>query len=135
MLVNDISGRKRMEQVERMGHQQLRNLMQRLPVGLVMEDPSGRLVYWNEEFLRLAGHGGKPGISTLQWWERMFPDAPERERVVQRWEVAKSRAIQLLKAQQSVRVADEDMECGGVLTPFSCQHDCCPAAGTDRRRW
>lgn len=110
ILVQDISGRKRLEQMERLGHQQLRNLMQRLPVGLVMEDLSGRLVYWNDEFLRLAGHGGKPGSTTAQWWERMFPDAPERERVVQRWETAKAHATQLLQAQQAARAADNETE-------------------------
>ena len=110
VLVQDISGRKRLEQMERLGHQQLRNLMQRLPVGLVMEDLSGRLVYWNDEFLRLAGHGGKPGSTTVQWWERMFPEAPERERIVQRWEHAKAQALELLKAQQAARAANDQVE-------------------------
>ena len=116
LLVNDISERKRLEQMERLGHQQLRNLMQRLPVGVVMEDLSGRLVYWNDEFLRLAGQGSKTGITTSQWWECMFPDAAERERVVQRWEFAKAQASQLLKAQQTVRVADDGMEWEEIFT-------------------
>ncbi|AIJ47301.1 EAL domain-containing protein [Comamonas testosteroni] len=101
VLVQDISGRKRLEQMERLGHQQLRSLMQRLPVGLVMEDLDGRLVYWNEEFLRLAGYGGKPSVSTQQWWERMFPDTAERERVIQRWQVAKAQASRILQLRRS----------------------------------
>ncbi|QXZ10817.1 EAL domain-containing protein [Comamonas sp. Y33R10-2] len=109
VLVQDVSGRKRLEQMERMGHQQLRTLMQRLPVGLVMEDLQGRLVYWNEEFVRLAGHGGQLDGSSLQWWERMFPDAAERERLQQRWESAKSAARKNLKSQQAQGAAlDED---------------------------
>ena len=119
VLVQDISGRKRLEQMERLGHQQLRNLMQRLPVGLVMEDLDGRLVYWNEEFLRLAGHGGKPGVSTQQWWERMFPDAAERERVIQRWEVAKAQARRTLQLRQSERVDDVQAQWDELATEAS----------------
>ncbi|MEX8192413.1 bifunctional diguanylate cyclase/phosphodiesterase [Comamonas guangdongensis] len=92
VLVRDISGRKRLEQMERQGHQQLRDLMQRLPVGLVMEDLDGRFVYWNDEFLRLAGQAGQPDSHGLQWWQRMYPDAAERERVMQRWQAAQAKA-------------------------------------------
>lgn len=102
VLVQDISGRKRLEQMERQGHQQLRNLMQRLPVGLVMEDHNGRLVYWNEEFLRLAGQIGLPDSSSALWWQRMYPDAAEHERVVQRWQNAQSKARAALKAEKSL---------------------------------
>ncbi|MEG0054058.1 MAG: PAS domain S-box protein, partial [Comamonas sp.] len=51
--VQDISERKRLQQLEQQGHRQLRRIMQRLPVGLVMEAHDGRLVYWNEDLLRL----------------------------------------------------------------------------------
>ena len=102
VLVQDISGRKRLEQMERQGHQQLRNLMQRLPVGLVMEDHNGNFVYWNEEFLRLAGQMGSPEPSALQWWQRMYPESAEHERVVQRWQGAQSKARAALKAEKSL---------------------------------
>nr|WP_261794334.1 GGDEF domain-containing phosphodiesterase [Comamonas testosteroni] len=102
VLVQDISGRKRLEQMERQGHQQLRNLMQRLPVGLVMEDHNGRFVYWNEEFLRLAGQAGLPDSSSALWWQRMYPDAAEHERVVQRWQNAQSKARAALRAEKSL---------------------------------
>ena len=102
LLVQDISGRKRFEQMEREGHQQLRNLMQRLPVGLVMEDLEGRFVYWNEEFLRLAGQAALPETSSAQWWQRMYPDAAEHERVVQRWQSAQEKARAALKAEKSL---------------------------------
>ena len=86
VLVQNISGRKRLEYMERQGHQQLRNVMERLPVGLVMEDPEGRFVYWNEEFIRLAGDCAKPDVHRQSWWERMIPDAAERERVLHHWQ-------------------------------------------------
>lgn len=92
--VQDISERKRLQQLEQQGHQQLRRLMQRLPVGLVMEMRDGRMVYWNEEFVRLAGGSEQPAKSSDQWWQRMFENTAERERIRRRWdaEVSKSRA-------------------------------------------
>lgn len=116
VLVQDISGRKRLEQMEREGHQQLRNLMQRLPVGLVMEDHQGRFVYWNDEFLRLAGQSGSPEHCAAQWWRRMYPDTAEHERVVQRWQSAQSKARAVLKSEKRLS-SPVDAQLGG---PEAC---------------
>ena len=119
MLVQDISGRKR-QQMEREGHQQLRNLMQRLPVGLVMEDHQGRFVYWNEEFLRLAGQSGSPEHCAAQWWRRMYPDTAEHERVVQRWQSAQSKARAVLKSEKSLS-SPVDAQLGGEACTIEVQ--------------
>lgn len=96
--VQDISERKRLQQLEQQGHRQLRRLMQRLPVGLVMEAHDGRLVYWNEEFLRLAGNASRPDASSDQWWQRMFDNQAARERIRQRWKNATGKARAALNA-------------------------------------
>lgn len=96
--VQDISERKRLQQLEQQGHRQLRRLMQRLPVGLVMEAHDGRLVYWNEEFLRLAGNARQPDACSDQWWLRMFDNEAARERIRRRWKDAKAKARAALDA-------------------------------------
>ena len=37
-------------------------VIQRLPLGLAMLQEDGRFAYWNEEFMRLAGHGATAGM-------------------------------------------------------------------------
>ena len=118
VLVQDISARKQLEQAERVGYLQMRDLMQRLPVGLVMEE-GGHLVYWNEEFLRLAGHGCQQPLSIEQWWGLMYPDQAERERCMQRWEMAKAQARQSAQALGLEHPLAEGGPCDGSLPDIS----------------
>ncbi|MFD2754189.1 putative bifunctional diguanylate cyclase/phosphodiesterase [Comamonas terrae] len=90
-LVQDISERKRLQQIQQQGHRQLRHLMQRLPVGLVMERNDGRFAYWNDEFLRIAGNPQAPDTHSQQWWSRVFANEAQRKRAMLRWEDAKAR--------------------------------------------
>jgi diguanylate cyclase (GGDEF)-like protein/PAS domain S-box-containing protein len=91
-LVQDISERKRLQQMQQQGHRQLRHLMQRLPVGLVMESNDGRFAYWNNEFLRIAGNPQAPDTHSQQWWSRVIANEAQRKRAMRRWEEAKARA-------------------------------------------
>ncbi|GGH61526.1 hypothetical protein GCM10010975_25310 [Comamonas phosphati] len=91
-LVQDISERKRLQQIQQQGHRQLRHLMQRLPVGLVMERNDGSFAYWNNEFLRIAGNPQAPDTHNQHWWSRVITNEAQRKRAMRRWEEAKARA-------------------------------------------
>ena len=91
-LVQDISERRHLLQMQRDGSRHLRRVIQRLPLGLAMLQGDGRFAYWNEEFLRLAGRGAAPGMDGDGWWHNMCADAPRRERMQRRFEAARARA-------------------------------------------
>lgn len=52
----------------------------------------GQFAYWNEEFLRLAGHGATTGMDGDGWWRNMCADEPRRQRMQRRFEAARARA-------------------------------------------
>ncbi|WP_418514737.1 EAL domain-containing protein [Delftia sp. PS-11] len=111
-LVQDISARRRLLQMQRDGSRHLRMVIQRLPVGLAMLQGDGRFAYWNEEFLRLAGSGASPGMNGDGWWCNMCPDEPRRERMQRRFEAAQARA----RVAQDVQSGPQD-SAGGALSP------------------
>lgn len=98
-LVQDISERRHLLQMQRDGSRHLRRVIQRLPLGLAMLQADGRFAYWNEEFLRLAGRGAAPGMDGDGWWRNMCADAPRRERMQRRFDAARARARVALDAQ------------------------------------
>src|SRR5256885_13273284 len=67
-------------------------VIQRLPLGLAMLQEDGRFAYWNEEFMRLAGHGATAGMDGDGWWRNMCPDEARRQRMQRRFEAAQARA-------------------------------------------
>lgn len=91
-LVQDIGARRHLQQIQREGSRHLRRVIQRLPLGLAMLQGDGQFAYWNEEFLRLAGHGATTGMDGDGWWRNMCADEPRRQRMQRRFEAARARA-------------------------------------------
>ncbi len=106
-LVQDISARRHLQQMQRDGSRHLRMVIQRLPLGLAMLQEDGRFAYWNEEFMRLAGHGATAGMDGDGWWRNMCPDEARRQRMQRRFEAAQARA----RVAQSPHGSESD-SCG-----------------------
>src|SRR5258708_20337260 len=75
--------------------------------GLAMLQEDGRFAYWNEEFMRLAGHGATAGMDGDGWWRNMCPDEARRQRMQRRFEAAQARA----RVAQSPHGSESD-SCG-----------------------
>ncbi len=109
-LVQDISARRRLQQIQRDGSRHLRRVIQRLPLGLAMLQGDGQFAYWNEEFLRLAGWGVVPGMDGDGWWRSMCSDEPRRQRMQRRFEAAQARA----RVTQDRQAAGGDAAAGAI---------------------
>ena len=64
-----------------------RELVERLPIGAVVTDPSrdGRCYYVNPEFTRITGFALSELVDFAAWLERVFPDRTYRELVAATW--------------------------------------------------
>ncbi len=91
-VVQDITSRKRMEATLRANEQQLRGILERLPMGLCLMQDDGKISFRNQRCAQITGytHEQVPDIQT--WWRRAFPDPVEREAVRTRWREADQHA-------------------------------------------
>jgi PAS domain S-box-containing protein len=90
--VQDITSRKRMEETLRTNEHRLRSILERLPMGLCLVQPDGRISFRNQRYVQICGYteADVPDVDT--WWQRAFPDPAERESVRGGWREAAERA-------------------------------------------
>jgi len=91
-MVQDITSRKRMEGTLRTNEHRLRAILERLPMGLCLVRPDGRIDFRNRRYVEICGYteADVPDIGT--WWQRAYPDAAERRLMRQGWREAVERA-------------------------------------------
>ena len=87
-VVQDITSRKRMEDTLRTNEHRLRGILERLPMGLCLVQPDGRISFRNQRYVQICGYteAEVPDVDT--WWERAYPEREERESVRQGWREA-----------------------------------------------
>lgn len=130
-LVQDASDRYLLRQLRSDGVRHLRSVIQRLPLGLAMVETGGRFAYWNDEFLRLAGHGSRwPSMDWQSWWGAMEGDPQKVQRMQRRLEAERSRprsedptAGALKPEEYELRGRDGVRRCimvGGLLLDEGC---------------
>ena len=86
-VVQDISERRRVQQLLERSEERLRGILEHMPVG-VCQVVDGQFLYMNEHHTRITGFslaqvGGVDG-----WWESVIADAHERRRIRGAWEAA-----------------------------------------------
>ena len=91
-VVQDISARKRMEETLRSNEHRLRSIFERLPMGLCLVQPDGRISFRNQRYVEITGYSeaAVPDVDT--WWQCAYPDAAHRESVRAIWLEAMARA-------------------------------------------
>ena len=91
-VVQDITSRKRMEETLRTNEHRLRGILERLPMGLALVEPSGRIAFRNQRFVEICGYteAEVPDVDT--WWQRAFPNVQDRLPTRQGWQDALERA-------------------------------------------
>ena len=91
-VVQDITSRKHMEDTLRASEQHLRSILERLPMGLCLVQPDGRIGFRNPRYVEICGYteADVPDVET--WWQRAFPDAQARESARRGWREAAKRA-------------------------------------------
>ena len=93
VVVQDITERKRMQDEVRSSEMRLRDMLQRLPVGVFLVRPDGRMTNRNEYFEQLTGYTEGDVPTSAEWWQMAYPDPEYRRRSHARWMAARRKAV------------------------------------------
>ncbi|MDD2179091.1 EAL domain-containing protein [Acidovorax sp. D2M1] len=83
-VVQDITGRKRMEEDLRANEQRLRSILERLPMGLCLVQDDGLISFRNKRYVQICGYTQEDVPDSDTWWKRAYPDVAEREEIRKR---------------------------------------------------
>lgn len=84
-VMQDITERKKMEDLLRGNEIRLRRILQRLPVGVCLIQGDGFIRFRNERFIQISGYA-EAEVSTLeQWFNQVYPEVDQRERSRTLW--------------------------------------------------
>ncbi len=121
-VVHDITSRKRMEETLRTNEHRLRAILERLPMGVCLVQPDGRISFRNQRYVEICGYSEVEVPDVDTWWQRAYPDAVERESVRQGWRDSGARAAAgdgvIPGREYTIRCSDGQMrpvEVSGVL--------------------
>jgi len=92
-VVQDITERKRMQDELRSNEKRQRDMLQRLPVGVCLVRPDGRMTDRNDYFVQITGYTEEDTPTSVQWWEKAYPDPEYRQRSHVRWMAARRKTV------------------------------------------
>jgi len=91
-VLRDISCRKQAERALRQGEETIRNLMEILPVGVMLAAEDGVIEYLNRSFVESFGYQPEELLTMDEWHKRAYPDPAYRERIVSERDAAFAQA-------------------------------------------
>ncbi len=107
-VIQDITGRRRMQDQLRESERNLRNILDHLPVGVLLVQGGERIVFRNRSFVQITGYTEQDVGGTQRWWERAYPDAQVRERTRRHWDALCDTARQ---GDGCIRAGEYDITC------------------------
>ena len=84
--VRDISERKRAEQALRDSEENLKSVMELMPVGVSWADTTGVIEYMNPDFVERFGYTLADIPTVAEWFLRAYPEPAYREKQAAEWE-------------------------------------------------
>ncbi len=98
------------EQALRTSEGKLQAILDNADVAIGWADEAGTIEYLNRKFTELFGYAVADVPTIEQWYQRAYPDAAYRERIVAQWQaaVAKARQEGTAIAPQEIEVACKD---------------------------
>jgi len=92
VVLQDITERKRMQDEVRSSEMRMREMLRRLPVGVFLVRPDGRMTNRNEHFEQITGYTEEDVPTSAAWWDTVYPDPEYRHRSQARWFAARDKA-------------------------------------------
>lgn len=83
--LEDITERKRIEDLLHQQRERFLTILQNAPYGMVFIDEDGRYVYINPEFTKITGYTMEDVPTGSEWLNKAFPDEEYRRIVVNTW--------------------------------------------------
>ncbi|ODS92759.1 MAG: hypothetical protein ABS45_06055 [Comamonas sp. SCN 65-56] len=108
-VIQDITERRAMREALRENEQRLRAILNHLPVGIVVWQRSGGVVYRNRQFVEITGYDEARLSHVDQWWRLVYPDQVVRERML-----AQSSGGSVEWSEHEVRCADGETKPLGI---------------------
>jgi PAS domain S-box-containing protein len=84
-IVIDITDQKQVELALRQNREQLRLVMQHMPVMLDAVDEAGNIILWNKECERVTGYTADEIVGNPTAFELLYPDADYRQSMLTEW--------------------------------------------------
>lgn len=121
-VMQDITERKKMEELLRGNEVRLRRILQRLPVGVCLIQSDGRIRFRNDRFSQICGYSTSEIPTLEQWWIHAYPEVDQRDRARASWLKASNAAVlgdgSIASREQVIFCKDEQkrsVEISGVV--------------------
>jgi PAS domain S-box-containing protein len=85
-IIEDITDRKRSEQSLRESEERFRKLLEMAPLPLAFVTEEGVITFRNERFVRVFGYTTEDVPTTVEWFQRAYPDPQYRRWAIERWD-------------------------------------------------
>ena len=86
-IINDITERKRTDELLRRSEEQMKMTVQNVPVMINAMDEKLNFVMWNAECERITGYSSKEIINNRQVFRMLIPDPKYRKKIYRQWAV------------------------------------------------
>lgn len=85
IIIRDITERKRIEGALLESERQLRMMIEKSPLPMVITDDNQDIEFYNDKFIELFGYTLKDISTADKWWKTCYPDEEYRNQVMQSW--------------------------------------------------
>lgn len=93
VVMQDITERKKIEDLLRSNEVRLRIILQKLPVGLCLIQADGVIRFRNDRFNQISGYETSDFNTLDEWWLRAYPEIDQQDRARASWLKASNIAI------------------------------------------
>ncbi len=83
--LENIDGRKRMEEILNKERETYSSILQNAPYGVILIDKNGKFLYVNPEFVNITGYTLEEVPTGIEWFRKAFPDEELRRDAVETW--------------------------------------------------
>jgi PAS domain S-box-containing protein len=91
-VVQDITDRKRAEEVLSASEAKLHAIIDRSPVAMAVNDEQDNITFLNRRFVEVFGYTLEDIPTVAAWWPVAYPDPAYRQRCIQDWQAATEKA-------------------------------------------
>ncbi len=71
--------------IPEISEEEIRTIIQKLPVCIIALDEKGQVLFWNDECERITGYSANEVIGNPNWVQLLYPDEAYRQEVIQEW--------------------------------------------------
>jgi two-component system cell cycle sensor histidine kinase/response regulator CckA len=90
-ITRDVTERKQAEELLQKEREISLSILENAPYGVALIDEGGKYIYINPEFVNTTGYTLQDIPTGKDWFQKVFPDPKDRERMIQLWKEDRSK--------------------------------------------